>query len=84
MENHRAQPVTLLAAEVVPASLGTASLETVRKGFRYRLKVSPGAQGTAASGTVRITTDDALQPVIEVPLEVAAAVVRPEPSNGGR
>lgn len=67
--NEGEAPVRIVDADWVPP-FGTLELETLRKGFRYRLRatLNDGLDVGEIAGTLRLRTDHSQQPIVEVPV----------------
>lgn len=82
LRNRGRSRVRVTAAEWVP-NFGSVEIDTLREGRRYRIraKLNPDNPPGDLTSVLRLTTDDAEQPLIEIPvqgqlLEVTPAVVK--------
>jgi hypothetical protein len=82
IENHGDEPVEI-AGQEWEKRLGAAEVETVRQGYRYRVRVtlSDRLQAGAVGAALLLRTDSSSQPVIEIPV-IARVADRAAPPEG--
>ena len=84
IQNHRDAPVRITDVEW-DAHVAQVEIETVREGFRYRLRaiLSDDLEGDTVVGLVTVRTDHPTQGTIEVPLDAELTRRADQQQSGG-